>query len=349
VKRRILYLIAGLFTLSLAVGAVALLQPHDDNDNDPGQLSPHDGWIDRSPHKQGFISSGDIRLEYLEWGRGPREEQPPIVFLAGLGLTAHIYDEIAPQFADTFRVIALTRRGVGASEKPTHSYSLATLVDDIRQALDALGIHRAILVGHSFGCQEAAAFAIQYPDRVARIIYLDGAYQISPELNELNSQVCEFLPQYSEEVGSSFPALLDWHRNNRAGWNEACEADFRSTRVTRPEGISARSSTPDVIFKLIDSVAESPADFSKVTSPALAIFADHQLDELLARLEAPARRKAVPLVQRFAQAQHEQVERFKQNVKNAQVVELVDADHMCFTQRPQQVVEAMRQFLIPAN
>ena len=347
-KRRILYTIAGLLTSSLAIGAVALLLPHDD-DNGAGPLSPHDGWIDRSPHKQGFISSGDVRLECLEWGRSPHEEQPPIVFLAGLGLTAHIYDDIAPQFVDAFRVVALTRRGVGASDKPTNSYSLPTLVDDIRQALDELGIRRAILVGHSFGCQEAAAFAIQYPDRVAQIIYLDGAYQTSPELIELSSELSTFLPQYSEEVGSSFPALLDWHRNNRAGWNEACEADFRATRVTRPEGISVRSSTPDVVFTLMDFVAKSPPDFSKVTSPALAIFADHQLDDLLARLEASARKKAAPLVQRFAQAQHEQIERFKQNVKNAQVIELVDADHMCFTQRPQEVVEAMREFLIPSN
>jgi non-heme chloroperoxidase len=337
-----LYMIAALISMSLVAGTIALLSSRGD---DVGQLSPHDGWIDHSPHKQGFITSGGVRLEYLEWDRSQHVERTPMVFLAGLGLTAHIYDQIAPQFTDEFRVIALTRRGVGASDKPKRSYDLPTLVDDIRQALDALGVRRAVLVGHSFGCQEAAAFAIQYPDRVSKIIYLDGSYECSPELIEVSNQLSAFLPQYSERVGSSFPALLDWHRNNRVGWNEACEADFRATRIIRPDGISARSSTPDVVFTLMDDVAKSPPDFSKVTAPALAIFADHQLAAFLAKLAAPARIKAAPLVQEFAQAQHKQVEHFKQNVKNAQVVGLVDTDHMCFTQRQKEVVEAMRYFL----
>ena len=108
--RPVLYAILAFIALSLAAGAIALLLAGRD---DVGQLSPHDGWVDDSPHKQGFITSGGVRLEYLEWGRSQHVGQTPIVFLAGLGLTAHIFDQIAPEFTDDFRVIALTRRSVG--------------------------------------------------------------------------------------------------------------------------------------------------------------------------------------------------------------------------------------------
>src|SRR6266567_6188592 len=52
-----------------------------------------------------------VTLEVLDWGgRGPA-----LVFLAGLGSTAHVFDTFAPQFTDRFHVLGITRRGFGAS------------------------------------------------------------------------------------------------------------------------------------------------------------------------------------------------------------------------------------------
>jgi len=69
--------------------------------------------------------------------------------LAGLGNTAHVFDHFAYQFTDQYRVIAITRRGFGASSHPTNGYDLATRAGDIAAVLDHLKIERAILVGHS--------------------------------------------------------------------------------------------------------------------------------------------------------------------------------------------------------
>src|ERR1700712_2455243 len=55
--------------------------------------------------------AANVNLEVLDWGgRGT-----PLVFLAGLGNTAHVFDDFAPQFTDGFHVVGITRRGFGAS------------------------------------------------------------------------------------------------------------------------------------------------------------------------------------------------------------------------------------------
>jgi hypothetical protein len=55
-----------------------------------------------------------VRLEVLDWGGTGR----PVVLL-GCYLTAHVYDDFGPKLANQFRVLGITRRGIGASDKPT--------------------------------------------------------------------------------------------------------------------------------------------------------------------------------------------------------------------------------------
>src|SRR5213594_1021897 len=146
-------------------------------------------WTDKSPHKTGFITVNGVRLHYLDWG-GKGET---MLFLHGAGDTPHIYDDLALKFTNQFRVLGLTRRGHGQSEKPESGYDTATLVEDIRQFLDALKIERVVLVGHSLAGDELTRFAGMYPARVVKLVYLDAAYdraalpelmkQLSPELS----------------------------------------------------------------------------------------------------------------------------------------------------------------------
>src|SRR5688572_33067400 len=107
-------------------------------------------WIDKSPHKVRFVNVNGIRLHYLDWG-GKGEA---VLFLTGFGDSAHIFDDLAPQFANQFRVLGLTRRGHGQSDKPETGYDTATRVDDIRQFLELIEINRATLVGHSLAGDE---------------------------------------------------------------------------------------------------------------------------------------------------------------------------------------------------
>src|SRR2546425_9103885 len=93
-------------------------------------------WTDKSPHKTRFITVNGVRLHYLDWG-GKGET---MLFLHGFGGTPHIFYDLAPKFTNQFRVLGLTRRGHGESEKPDSGYDTRTLVGDIRQFLEALKI-----------------------------------------------------------------------------------------------------------------------------------------------------------------------------------------------------------------
>src|SRR5688500_11914873 len=80
-------------------------------------------------------TSPDATLEVLDWGGTGKT----LVFLAGGGHTAHEFDEFAPRLTDTFRVIGITRRGVGASSASRHRVP-RDRITDIARVLDALAL-----------------------------------------------------------------------------------------------------------------------------------------------------------------------------------------------------------------
>ena len=98
----------------------------------------------------------------------------------GIGDDPHIFDDLASLLHDRFRIIAYARRGHGLSDAPPDaSYDAATLTEDFRQLVDHLGIQRMSVIGWSMGANEGTAFAGQYPERVDKLIYLDGGYDWS--------------------------------------------------------------------------------------------------------------------------------------------------------------------------
>jgi pimeloyl-ACP methyl ester carboxylesterase len=82
-----------------------------------------------------------------------------MVFLAGLGNTAHVFDHVAHQFTDRFRVLGLTRRGFGSSSRPASGYDTTTRARDILSVADHFKLNRVVLVGHSIAGDELTKFA----------------------------------------------------------------------------------------------------------------------------------------------------------------------------------------------
>ena len=83
--------------------------------------------------------------------------QAVLIFLAGLGNTAHVFDDFAPKLTPEYHVYGITRRGFGASSAPapdTANYSADRLGDDVLAVLDALKLERRVLVGHSIAGEE---------------------------------------------------------------------------------------------------------------------------------------------------------------------------------------------------
>jgi pyruvate dehydrogenase E2 component (dihydrolipoamide acetyltransferase) len=113
------------------------------------------------------------RLRYLELGAG---DGPPLVFVHGFGADLNTWMFNQPTLAERHRTIALDLPGHGGSAKTLGAaIDAAGLAAEIAAALDALGIERAHLVGHSMGGAIAAAFAAAHPGRAASLTLIAPA------------------------------------------------------------------------------------------------------------------------------------------------------------------------------
>jgi pimeloyl-ACP methyl ester carboxylesterase len=119
-----------------------------------------------------FVTVDGKRLRYIEAGSGP-----PILFQAGLGFGASS-DQFVPTMrllADHYRVISLDRFGWGLSDRPASGYSFEAWTASTLGFMDALGIERTTLVGHTLGGWVSALIAYEYPERVEKLVLANTA------------------------------------------------------------------------------------------------------------------------------------------------------------------------------
>lgn len=109
--------------------------------------------------------SNGIELYYESHGEGK-----PLVLISGLGYPLWQWHKMVPVLAEHFQVITFDNRGVGQSDKPAGPYTAQMLAQDTVGLLDALGIEKAIIVGHSMGGFIAQAMALDFPQRVEKLI-----------------------------------------------------------------------------------------------------------------------------------------------------------------------------------
>ncbi len=107
------------------------------------------------------VRVGDIAVHYVEAGAGE-----PLVLVMGFGGDHTAWGFQLRAFAERHRVIAFDNRGVGRTDAPDRPYTIATMADDTRGLLDALGVERAHVVGISMGGMIAQELALRHPARV---------------------------------------------------------------------------------------------------------------------------------------------------------------------------------------
>jgi pimeloyl-ACP methyl ester carboxylesterase len=296
------------------------------------------GLEDHSPHQARFVEvEPGVKLEVLDWGG----EGPAMVLLTGLGDNAHVYDDFANQFVDRFHVFGITRRGFGRSSQPEGGYDVATrAIDDLR-VLDALDIDKAIFVGHSMAGDELSALGADHAGRVEKLVYLDAYdYGVQSTLEQPPSadyddddlvSVARFTAANARFTGSRPPlsSLPGVYRFDATG------------------AVVAPVSPPEISAKMAQGSKQ--ADFERIQAPVLAIFAPLSKDVpqlfynyLTAEQKAGYDRTFPPIVDWQTNA----IQRFRQGVRNAHVVELPGALHYIYLNNEGLVVLEMRKFLL---
>lgn len=121
-----------------------------------------------------FASAGSIRIHYHEAGSGN-----PLICIHGAGPGATGWSNFKGNFAELarhFRTILIDMPQYGKSDKPViESGRLAFLAKTVRDFMDALGIQRSHFVGNSMGGQAALKLAIDYPDRIDRLVVIGSS------------------------------------------------------------------------------------------------------------------------------------------------------------------------------
>jgi pimeloyl-ACP methyl ester carboxylesterase len=145
------------------------------------------------------VRSDDAEIDVTAAGSGDA-----IVLLAGFPLTREIWEAQAAELARTHLVIRPDLRGIGSSSVPDGPYLMETLAGDIAAVLDALGIDRAAIVGHSLGGYVALAFCRMYSERALKLALVCS--RLAADSAE-KAREREMLADRAEELGSIDPVM----------------------------------------------------------------------------------------------------------------------------------------------
>ncbi len=267
-----------------------------------------------------FVTLDGIRFHYLDWGGNGA----PLLLLAGLGCTAHVFAELAPHLSDRFRVLALTRRGHGLTDQVQGGHALAEAAEDARRLLDALGIARVHVVGHSMGGGEVSALAARHPDRVASVIYLDGAYDWADcptPAGSVEAASPERFASYEDYVDFVCSVLPD------DIWGPALDAMLRTSVDTHADGSVVDKLSDAAFAPFVQALNAFRHPYSDITAPALAIYAVRDESQ---RADATWRADCR--------------DRFAEETAHGQVIEM-HASHYLFLDHRDDVLAAIREFL----
>ena len=123
------------------------------------------------------VGSAGVEVNVLQRGNG---SLPSCVLVHGLGHHAHVWDHVVPELSEWFTTLAVDLCGHGDSEWATaERYRTGPLAEDLLSVLDAQGIERTVLVGHSLGGNVAIQFAARFPDRMLGMILVDSGPMVS--------------------------------------------------------------------------------------------------------------------------------------------------------------------------
>jgi pimeloyl-ACP methyl ester carboxylesterase/FAD/FMN-containing dehydrogenase len=222
---------------------------------------------------------GGIELAYAVSGS---PDGVPVVLLHGLFDTWRSFEPVMAHLPSAVRAYALTQRGHTGSSQPETGYAIADIAADVLAFMDALGLERAVLAGHSLGSLTALQAAIAAPDRVAGLVLAPGfaTATVLPAIAELLDAVHSM----DGRIDGEFAAMLQ---------EQAREPQL-------PDGFFAEMVEHTLVMPtavcraVLDGILafDVEADLGAVTAPALVLWGDQ--DAIVSRAQAGALARGLP-------------------------------------------------------
>lgn len=122
------------------------------------------------PASDTFTAAGAIRFHAVQWG----EQGAPVICVHGITANAFCFQALADHLAVDHRIFAYDLRGRGDSDRPARGYGVLTHADDLAALIEALGLERPVVIGHSLGAFIALAFAAHHPTSLSKLVLIDG-------------------------------------------------------------------------------------------------------------------------------------------------------------------------------
>lgn len=217
-----------------------------------------------------FLRARDgAQLYYELHGQGE-----PAIFLNGIMMNTLSWMDLIPTVATELRVILLDFRDQGNSSKMAEQYDLDLHVDDVRQLLDELELHRVHMLGLSYGGEVALKFALRHQDRLKTLILANTVSSISDHLQEIG-RAWETAAELNDgakffQLAIPFIYSATFYRTHREQLRQRQEV-FR-TMLTQDwfEGF----------VRLVRSTSNyrlSPEELRQIKVPTLVIGAEHDI------------------------------------------------------------------------
>ena len=178
-----------------------------------------------------FAEVDGLRLRYLEMGQGPA-----VLLLHGgsLGSSADVFiRNLAPLAAAGFRAIAYDQPGFGLSDIPS-DHSNAYRRASILKFMDALGIEKASLVGHSQAGGPAVQVALQAPERITHVVVLGTGSLLPPADDGKGKAEAAVQQRLERRMAQSEPTIEDTRK--------LLEANLFHHELITPEELALRHS-----------------------------------------------------------------------------------------------------------
>jgi pimeloyl-ACP methyl ester carboxylesterase len=235
-----------------------------------------------------------------------------IIFIHGPGSSSRDWYLVGPELLESYRVLAMDLRGHGESAHPECCFTFDDYERDVIAFMDALKVDSAIIVGHSMGSFIAQRIALDFPERVQKLILISASDKATG-----NDKYDRLYGAAQTSKGLSDPAVLN-------KWNKTTTVMPIPDVMTTKSNNERAATAPDVWKGDLKSILaeDNSARLSGIKAPTLILWGDQ--DQVFVK---------------------EDQDRFRAEIPNAQFHSFAGAGHTVQWELPKEVAAAIRSFI----